>query len=163
MIVMVPPLLQKPLFQCHFFLSWAFFLAVHSLESAIPPLLPPPSLPPPPSSTAVVPPPSLWPPSASLSAGYLLLYPQLQFRNTVRGNFYLPHYSAFLRTHCQITSSSVFIKKNKILKYKVSQPQLKPALDNCKKKQIPILEMLPDVIRQMKDSKRCTSQTDSSV
>ena len=68
--------------------------------------------------------------------------PQLKFRNTVSGNFYLPHSSTFLRTHGQIISSSVFIK-NKILKYKVSQLLLKT----------PILKKLPDVIRQMPDSK----------
>ena len=34
--VMVPPLLQLPLFQCHFFLSWAFFLCDSStLASSI--------------------------------------------------------------------------------------------------------------------------------
>ena len=76
--------------------------------------------------------------------------PKLKFRNTVSGNFYLPHSSAFLRTHCQIISSSIFVK-NKILKYKVSQLSLKTALNNCKNQQTPILEMLPDVICQIQN------------
>ena len=50
--------------------------------------------------------------------------------------------------------------KKKILKYKVSQVQLKTALDNCKKK-TPILETMSDAIHQMPDSKWCTAQTDS--
>ena len=49
------------------------------------------------------------------STGYLPLCPKLKFRNTWTWNFYL-HSSAFLRTHCQIISNSVFLK-NKILKY----------------------------------------------
>ena len=62
---------------------------------------------------------------------------KLKFRNTISGNF--------LRTQCQIISSSVFVK-NKILKYKVSQLQLKTTLDNYTKKQTPILEMLTHLI-----------------
>ena len=54
----------------------------------------------------------------SLKCSLVLLYNS--------GSFYLPHSSAFPKTHCQIISS-------KILIYKVSQLQLKTALDNCKK------------------------------
>ena len=109
--VMVPPLLQQPLFQCHFFLSWAFFLDVPPLvmASAIPPLLPPPPCLLLPLLLCLLP----------LSGLPLLLnlldicryVPQLKFRKTISGNFYPSHSSALLRTHCQIISSSVFVKK----------------------------------------------------
>ena len=103
-----PPLVQQPLFQCHFFLSWAFYLQLPPLVSVIPLLLPPPFWSHPPSVAVVVPPPSLLPPSPPSPTGYLRLCPQLKSKNTVSGNFYLPHSSAFLNIHCQIISSSVF-------------------------------------------------------
>ena len=64
------------------------------------------------------------------------------------------HSSALLRTHSYLINKQYFVK-NKILKYKVSQLQLNTALDNCKKllKENPNLELLPDVICQMPDSK----------
>ena len=119
---MVLSLLQQPLFQCHFYMSSAFSLVVPTLVSAIPPLLPPP---PPPClllplllllcllPLSCLP---LLPPSLDICC----CVPQLKFRNTVNRNFYLPHSSAFLRTHGQIISSSVFIK-NKIQKPTLTQ------------------------------------------
>ena len=55
--MMVPPLFQQPLFQCHFSLSCVFFLQLPPLAIMSPLLLPPPSLPHPPSVAVVVPPP----------------------------------------------------------------------------------------------------------
>ena len=122
---------QQPLFQCHFFLSWNYFLLLPPLANVFlhSCLLPPGLLFPllllqyllPLSGLPLLPPP----------LDICLCATQLKFRNTVSRNFYLPHSSAFLWTYCQIISSSVFVK-NKILKYKVSQLQLKTALDNCK-------------------------------
>ena len=91
--VMVPPLLQQPLSQCHFFLPLGFFLSVPPLESVFPPLFPPTSLPPPPSVAVVMPPPSLWPPFPRSSAGYPPLCPPVQ-----------------IQEHCQweLLSSSLF-------------------------------------------------------
>ena len=145
---MVPPLLQQPLFQCHFLCPEPFFcnLLLRVFPSLF--LLPPGLLIPLLLLLCLLPLSGL--PLHPSPLDICRSVPQFKFRKSVSGNFYLPHSTAFLRTHCQIINS-VFVK-SKILKYKVSQLQLKSALDNCKK-ETPILQTLPDVIHQMLDSK----------
>ena len=119
--VMFPPLGHQPLFQCHFVLSWAFFL-VPPPESAIPHLLPPPSLPPPPS--VAVPLLSRLPPSPTSSTGYLPLCPPAQIQEHCQWELLS---SSFF---CPLSNNKQRFHKNKNLKYKVSQLQLNTALAN---------------------------------
>ena len=110
MTVKFLPLLQQPLFQCHFVLSRSFFLDVPPLGSVNPPLLPPP--------------PSLFPPT---SVAVTVPAPFLFFSNSgtlAMCNFYLPH-SSTLRTHGQ-TVSSVFVKKQNPKNTLFSSANFKP-------------------------------------
>ena len=76
------------------------FFPLPPLASVVPPFWPPPSLPPLPSvsvplSFSCLP---LLPPPLNVCH----CVPQLKFRNTVSGNFYLPYLSALLRTHISL-------------------------------------------------------------
>ena len=130
MTVKFPPSLE-PLLQCHFFSAPGLFSATpYTCECFLCSCLVPPGLLLflllcllPQSGHPLLPP----------MLDICLCVPKLKFRNTVSGNLYLPHSSAFLRTHCHNNKQRCFFRKNKILKYKVSQVQLETALNNCEK------------------------------
>ena len=113
MTEMCPPLLQ-PL--CIYPVLYHFCLSLHTF------------LPLPPLASVQVPPswpPPFWPPtsvciSSCLSLASLSSLPhcisatvstQLNYRNTVSGNLYLPHSSALLRTHFSLINKQHFVQK----------------------------------------------------
>ena len=98
-------------------------------------------------ASVTVPPYSLWPPSPAFSTGYPPLCPPAQIKEHCQQE--LPHSSTFVRTHCQKKKQRRFRnKQNPKVYFNSKLPQIIVKIN-----QTPILEMLPDIICQMPDSK----------